>query len=112
MSTATIIVLPSPTVKLTSHLMWIDFCAAGQAGFAADCRICLESFFACHRQFASDQPRCMRIGHHADAYHSLVQSLLQSQGAADSSTDAAWKSMHVWRQTVWQDTEVNLKPNK
>ena len=99
-------------MKLTSHLVWIDCCAARQAGFAADCRICLGSFFGCHRQFASDRSRCIRIGHHADAYHSLVQSLLQSQGAADSSTVAAWESMHAWRQTVWQDTEVNLKPNK
>jgi hypothetical protein len=95
------------TVQLTSRLVWIDFCAAGQAGFAADCRICLESFFNSHdRQFVSD--RSIRIGHHADTYQSLVVSLQQNQEAAAGHVIA----MSAWRQTVWQDNVVNLMVDK
>jgi hypothetical protein len=96
------------TVQLTSNLVWIDFCAMGQAGIAADCRICLESFFNCHRQFASDQPRVIRIGQYADDYQQLVQPLLHPV-SRDTQGSLATEAMSDWRQTVWNDIVVNLE---
>ena len=101
------------TAQLTSRLVWIDFCAAGRSVIAADCRICLESFFGCNRDFATDELLVTHIERYAERYQQLVQSFLKPQAQRketwDSLVAAAHEAMSEWRQAVWQDGDVNLE---